>query len=121
MGKILQSKTLKMSYVALVQCVRCRTREAMHVSRGELEEIKSSQPFKRRCRECRCETSWSTCRSASADKSHRNHFIKAKIGPCGGRDAPQWLKPLKYGALYGTADSPRRTCPDNAHRRRLMR
>ncbi len=58
MGKILQSKTLKMSYVAMVQCVRCRTREAMHVSRGELEEIKSSQPFKRPCQECRCETSW---------------------------------------------------------------
>lgn len=58
MGKILQSKTLKMSYVAMVQCVRCRTREAMQVSREKLEEIKSSQPFKRLCQECRCETSW---------------------------------------------------------------
>ncbi len=58
MGKILQSKTLKMSYVAMVQCVRCRTREAMHVSSEDLEVIKSSQPFKRPFRECRCETSW---------------------------------------------------------------
>lgn len=58
MSKILQSKTLKMSYVAMVQCVRCRTREAMHVSCEKLEEIKSSQPFKRPCQECQCETHW---------------------------------------------------------------
>ena len=58
MSKILQSKVLKMSYVAMVQCVRCRTREALQVSREELEKIKSSRPFQRPCPECRQETSW---------------------------------------------------------------
>ncbi len=58
MGRVLKSKTLKMSYVAMVQCLRCRGRLAVHVSREELEELKSSRPQKRSCKECRQETSW---------------------------------------------------------------
>ena len=58
MGKILQSRTLRMSYVAMVQCVRCRSRGAIHVGREELEELKTSKPLKRSCRECRQDTAW---------------------------------------------------------------
>ena len=58
MGKTLQSQTLKISYVAMVQCVRCRGRVAIHVSREELEELKTSKPLKRSCRKCRQETAW---------------------------------------------------------------
>ncbi len=47
-----------MSYVAMVQCVRCRSRGAIHVGREELEELKTSKPLKRSCRECRQDTAW---------------------------------------------------------------
>ncbi|MCZ6514424.1 MAG: hypothetical protein O6850_01015 [Acidobacteria bacterium] len=44
--------------MAMVQCLRCRGRLAVQVSREELEELKSSRPQKRSCKECRQETSW---------------------------------------------------------------
>lgn len=47
-----------MSYVAMVQCLRCRLRIPIEVSAEELERLRSAERLRRTCDQCQRETEW---------------------------------------------------------------
>ena len=53
-----QSATLKMSYVAMVQCLRCRARVPLEVNAEELKRLRAYERLRRPCEQCRQETEW---------------------------------------------------------------
>ena len=52
------TKSLKVSYVALVQCLRCRRRTPIEVKLEELQQLRAFQPVARFCQQCGQETEW---------------------------------------------------------------
>jgi hypothetical protein len=53
-----QSNSLKVSYVAMVQCLRCRVRVPIEVSAPELKRLRSFERLCRPCDQCAQETEW---------------------------------------------------------------
>jgi hypothetical protein len=49
---------LKISYVATVQCLRCRLRIPIEVSAPELKRLRSFERLRRFCDHCAQETEW---------------------------------------------------------------
>ncbi|MBZ5565262.1 MAG: hypothetical protein LAP13_22935 [Acidobacteriia bacterium] len=54
----IHSPVLKVSYVAMVQCLRCRTRVSVEVTAEELKRLRSSERLHRTCDQCGQETEW---------------------------------------------------------------
>ncbi len=54
----IHSPVLKVSYVAMVQCLRCRTRVSVEVTAEELRRLRASERLHRRCDQCGQETAW---------------------------------------------------------------
>ena len=52
------TKSLKVSYVAMVQCLRCRRRTPIEVKLEELQQLRAFQPLARFCEQCAQETKW---------------------------------------------------------------
>ena len=52
------SETLTISYVAMVQCLRCRSRIPVEVNATELKALRSFQRLRRHCEQCSQETEW---------------------------------------------------------------
>ena len=53
-----QSDTLNISYVAMVQCLRCRMRIPVEVNADELRGLRSFERLRRHCEQCSQETEW---------------------------------------------------------------
>jgi hypothetical protein len=54
----IESPVLKVSYVAMVQCLRCRMRVSVEVTAEELKSLRSSETLHRTCDQCLQETEW---------------------------------------------------------------
>ncbi len=54
----IHSPVLKVSYVAMVQCLRCRMRVSVEVTAEELKRLRSSERLHRACDQCAQETEW---------------------------------------------------------------
>lgn len=52
------SRTLSISYVAMVQCLRCRMRTPVEVDADDLKSLRSFERLRRDCDQCREETEW---------------------------------------------------------------
>jgi len=52
------STVLKVSYVAMVQCLRCRRRSPIEVSAEELKRLRNYERLRRGCEQCGEETDW---------------------------------------------------------------
>ena len=52
------TKSLKVSYVAMVQCLRCRRRTPIEVKLKELQQLRAFEPLARFCEQCGQETKW---------------------------------------------------------------
>ncbi len=55
---VLRSKTLKLSYVAMVQCLRCWARISIEVDGEALNRLQSYERLRRACDRCQQETEW---------------------------------------------------------------
>lgn len=53
-----RSSKLKISYVAMVQCLRCRRRIPIEVDETELARLRASECLRRTCDQCFQETEW---------------------------------------------------------------
>ena len=51
-------KSLKVSYVAMVQCLRCRRRIPIEVDLEELRQLRAFKRVARFCQQCDQETEW---------------------------------------------------------------
>ena len=52
------TKSLKVTYVAMVQCIQCRRRTPIEVNLEELRQLRAFQPLDRHCEQCGEETKW---------------------------------------------------------------
>ena len=52
------TKSLKVTYVAMVQCLQCRRRIPIEVKLEELQQLRAFKPLVRACQQCRQETEW---------------------------------------------------------------
>lgn len=55
---IYSGTALKVAYVAMVQCLRCRMRTPIEVDREELTNLRSFKRIRRSCAQCDQETEW---------------------------------------------------------------
>ena len=53
-----RTKSLKVSYVAMVQCLRCRRRIPIEVNLEELQQLRAFKRLVRFCQQCGQETEW---------------------------------------------------------------
>ncbi len=53
-----RTKFLKVSYVAMVQCLRCRQRLPLEVDLSELQQLRAFKRLRRICPPCGQETEW---------------------------------------------------------------
>jgi len=53
-----RSRHLRISYVAMVQCLRCRGRMPIEVDAEDLKRLRAFQRLRRTCAQCQQHTEW---------------------------------------------------------------
>jgi hypothetical protein len=52
------TKSLKVTYVAMVQCLQCRRRIPIEVNLEEVQQLRAFMPLVRACQQCGQKTEW---------------------------------------------------------------